>query len=209
MAWPKTLPITVALLTAIVATIFVAPVTEARADSVVTTGRVGVGGATIRSDVWISTEAERLSGRKLTVVCSASERAWAEKLPEVGLLGDPGEYYGFSLIRQGEMHLSPYVCEGLRLGTSASARRSNELQVAWSVNVLIHESVHLAGYSTDEKVAEDCARVALPSELHRLYRVAYYSAEMRRLTYASTWFRRTMPSDYQGGTCSAPTSTAP
>ena len=38
------------------------------------------------------------------------------------------------------MHLSPYVCEGLRLGASASTRRPNELQVAWSVDVLVHES---------------------------------------------------------------------
>jgi hypothetical protein len=156
----------------------------------------------MRPDVWISSEAERLSGRKLTVGCAAGARAWAQKVTEVGLSGAADEYYGFSLLRQGELYLSPYVCEGLRLGRSASTRRSHELQVAWSVNVLIHESVHLASGSVDESMVEACARIALPSELHRLYGVAYRSAEMRRLTSAATWFRGTMPSEYQGGTCS-------
>jgi len=187
---------------AFVAAILVAPATGARAESSIAPGGAGIGATTVRSAAWISTEAERLSGRRLTVVCAVNARAWAQELADVGLFGEAEEFYGFSLIRQGEMHLSPYVCEGLRLGTSASSRRANEFQVAWSVNVLIHESEHLAGSSTDEKSAEACARVALPSELHRVYRGGYRSAEMKRLTSAAAWFRGTMPSEYQGGTCS-------
>jgi hypothetical protein len=204
MARSQTRSLTIALVAAIVAAIFVAPVREARADTHVTADRVGAGGVTMQTHVWIDAEARRLSGRRLTVACAAGAQEWARRLTDVGLLGPAGEYYGFSLVQRGEMHLSPYVCEGLRLGASAPARRSHELQVAWSVNVLIHESVHLARFSTDEKVAEACARIALPGELHRLYGVEYHSAQMRRLTSAAAWFRRSMPPAYQGGTCSAP-----
>ena len=94
---------------------------------------------------WISAEADFLSGRKLSVVCAASIDEWAQALSGVGFPpGHAQEYYGFSLIREGVMYLSPYVCEGLRLGAGASTRRPNELQVAWSVDVLVHESGTLA-----------------------------------------------------------------
>ena len=203
MGWALFRTLTIPLLTTIVAALFVGPVTQGRADTAAP-ARVGVGSATLQSDVWISAWADRLSGREVTLVCAASADEWAQRLNGVGFPGTAGEYYGFSLIQRGEMHLSPFVCEGLRLGRSVPARRSHELQVAWSVNVLIHESVHLARFSTDEKVAEACARITLASELHRRYRVAYHSAQMRRLTSAAAWFRRTMPSAYQGGTCSTP-----
>jgi hypothetical protein len=196
--------LTIALVTAIVSAVVAVPVTGAQPDSVVTQSRTGVGGAAMQADTWISAEAERLSGRALIVGCAGGAEDWAARLSRVGLTGPAGEYYGFSLVQRGEMHLSPYVCEGLRLGTSASTRRSHELQVAWSVNVLIHESVHLARFSADERVAEACARIALPRQLHRLYQVEYHSAQMRRLTSAAAWLRRTMPPAYQGGTCSAP-----
>lgn len=192
---------TLALVAAIVAAVFVVPVAHAWAETAVIPGAAGIGGGAMQA---LAADADRLSGRGVTVVCAAGDRDWAQKLSEAGLSGAAGEYYGFSLIRRGEMHLSPYVCEGLRLGASASGRRSHELQVAWSVNVLIHESVHLARFSTDDKVAEACARLALPSELRRLYGVRFHSAQMRRLTSAAAWFRGTMPTAYQGGTCAAP-----
>ena len=204
MAWSQNRIITIVFISTLFSAIFIAPVTEARADTVATPGRVGVGSAAMKTDVWISAEADRLSGRKLNLVCAASAQEWAERLTEVGFRGAAGEYYGFSLVHRDEMHLSPYVCEGLRFGTSAPVRRSHEFQVAWSVNVLIHESVHLARRSADEKLAEACARTALPGALHRLYRVEYNSAQMRRMISASAWFRRTMPPAYRGGTCSAP-----
>ena len=141
----------------------------------------------------------------MTVTCAATAQEWVQRLTESSFpAAEADEYYGFSLIRQGEIVLSPYVCEGLRLGAVGSMRRSHELQIAWSVNVLVHETVHLARFTLDEKLTEACARIALPIALHRLYRVAYHSAEMRRLTSAATWFRRTQPAAYQGGTCSAP-----
>jgi len=162
-----------------------------------------VGGTSAQTPAWIPAEAEYLSGgRKLTVVCAATAQAWVTRLTEVAFpASEADEYYGFSLIRRGEIHLSPYVCEGLRLGTVASTRRSHELQVAWSVNVLLHESTHVARFTLDEKLAEACARIALPIELHRLYGVAYHGAEMRRLTTAAAWFRSTQAPEYQGGTC--------
>jgi len=204
MAWAKTRTVTCALLTALVALSF-ATAKEARADTLATPDGVGVGHIAVTTDAWISAEAERLSGRKLTVVCAGTAQAWVQRLTEVGLpAAAADEYYGLSLIQRGEMYLSPYVCEGLRLGIVASTRRSHELQVAWAVNVLIHESVHLGRFSSDERLTEACARIALPIELHRIYQVAFRSIEMRRLTSAATWFRRTQPPDYQGGTCSAP-----
>ena len=196
MARTRNLRFVVGLLTAIVA-IAVTPVTEARADTAATHS------TTKQSDAWISAAADRLSGRRVTVVCAASEPDWAQRLTAAGLPGAADEYYGFTFIHRNEMQLSPYVCDGLRLGMSESGRRANELQVAWSVNVLIHESVHLANFSMDERTTEACARAALPNELHGLYGVAYRSAEMRQLTFASTWLRRTMPAEYQGGSCSA------
>ncbi len=204
MAWAKTRTVTCALLTALVALSF-ATAKEARADTLVTPDGVGVGHIAVPTDAWISAEADRLSGRKLTVVCSVTAQEWVQRLNEVGLpAAAADEYYGLSLIHRGEMYLSPYVCEGLRLGIVASTRRSHELQVAWALNVLIHESVHLGRFSSDEKLTEACARIALPIELHRIYRVAYRSTEMGRLTSAATWFRRTQPPDYRGGTCPAP-----
>ncbi|MFN2469725.1 MAG: hypothetical protein ABR583_01820 [Gaiellaceae bacterium] len=192
----------------ILAAFFFAAVKEARANTVVGVGRAvarTVGGTRVQTRAWISAEAAYLSDRKVTVVCAATAQEWVQRLMEVGLPAmEADEYYGFSLIRRGEIHLSPYVCEGLRLGAVASTRRSHELQVAWSVNVLVHESVHMARFTLDEKLTEACARIGLPIELHRLYRVAYYSAQMRRLTSAATWFRRTQAPAYQGGTCSAP-----
>ena len=71
------------------------------------------------------------------------------------------------------------------------------------MNVLIHESEHLAAPSRGESTTEACARIVLPNELHRLYGVEYHSAEMRALTFGAATFRRTMPSEYQGGTCPA------
>jgi hypothetical protein len=159
---------------------------------------------TVESDAWIVAEAEYLSGRTLTVVCAAGGQEWERALTAVGFApGASEEYYGFSLINSGEMHLSPYVCEGLRLGKSGAVRRRNELQVAWSVNVLVHESVHMGRFSTDEALTEACARTGLPGELHRIFGVAYRSAELSRLTLAATWFRRTQGPAYQGGTCAA------
>jgi hypothetical protein len=156
-----------------------------------------------QTDAWIEAEAEYLSGRDLSVVCSPSASDWMQALAAAGFTAGAGqEYYGFSLVRQGEMYLSPYVCGGLRLGHRSSIRRQDELQVAWSVNVLIHESVHLGRFTTDEALAEACARRGLPGELHRLSNLAYRSAELSRLTQAATWFRRTQATAYQGGLCS-------
>jgi hypothetical protein len=153
-------------------------------------------------DAWIGAEANRLSGRSLTVTCAASGEEWARTLTAVGFpSAQADEYYGFSLIEQGEMHLSPYVCAGLRLGLPAATRRANELQVAWSVDVLVHESVHLGRFTSDEALAEACARAGLPVELHRLDHVAYGSAELRRLTAGAALFRKTMAAAYQGGVC--------
>ena len=196
MATPKTRTLWIALGTAIVAAMCLVPLAQAQARTVVTAKGAG--------EAWISAEAGRLSGRKLTVVCAATEREWSRTAADAGLPGPAGEYYGFSLIQDGAMHLSPYVCEGLRLGLVAATRRSNEMQVAWSVNVLIHESVHLGRFTADESVVEECARIGLPAELHRLYGVQYHAAEMRRLTSASDWLRRTMPAEYLAGTCSPP-----
>ncbi len=157
---------------------------------------------------WISDEAERLSGRKLVVVCSANETGWRQTLASVGLAPDKSDQiYGFSLIERGEMYLSPYVCGGLSLGRTPSRRRQSELRVSWSVNVLIHESIHIGRATTDEALTEACARDALPAALHRLYGVAWPSRELTRLSGAATWFRRTQGAAYQGGAC-AP-STAP
>jgi hypothetical protein len=186
----------VTFLAALLAVVFVTVISQAQATT---------GAAPVQTDAWISAEADYLSGRTLTVVCAATAQDWAGALADAGLPpADADEYYGFSRIRLGEMHLSPYVCEGLRLGQVAATRRANELQVAWSVDVLLHESVHMARFTVDEALTEACARVGLPVELHRLYGVAYYSAEMSRLTFGATWFRRTQEAAYRGGTCSAP-----
>ncbi|MGI8973434.1 MAG: hypothetical protein ACR2HI_04580 [Gaiella sp.] len=170
-----------------------------------------VAGTVVRSLVptgaWISAEAEYMSRRELTVVCARTPQDWAQALTKVGLPPAWDTYYGFSLIPQGEMHLSPYVCEGLRLGLLERTRRMNELQVAWAVNVLVHESVHMGRFTLDEALTEACARSGLPAALNRLFGVDYRSAEMSRLTFAATLFRRTQGVAYQGGACSAPAST--
>jgi len=170
---------------------------------VVGQARAGTFAATsVRTDAAIAVEGEYLSGRSLTVVCARTEQDWTQALTAVGLpSAQADKYYGFSLISQGVMHLSPYVCDGLRFGTVASMRASHPFQVAWSVDVLVHESVHMGRFSSDEALAEACARVSLPVELHRLYGLAYHSAEMSRLTLAAAWFRGTQPAAYHGGTC--------
>jgi hypothetical protein len=189
----------VAILVVLLAVLVASPLGQARAGGTPTTA---LGPTVVGTDAWVSAEAEYLSGRKLTVMCAATAQEWAQALVAVGYPADAAEqYYGFSLIGRGEMLLSPYVCEGLRLGSRVSTRRQNELQVAWSVNVLVHESVHMARSTTDEALTEACARTGLPGELHRLYNVAYRSAELSRLTLAATWFRRTQGPAYQRGSC--------
>ncbi len=158
--------------------------------------------AAVPRDTWIAAEATFLSGRPATVVCASNAAEWRRALVGVGFSPSPaGEYYGFSLIEGSAMYLSPYVCEGLRLGRVASWRRQHELQVSWSVDVLIHESVHLGRSTTDEALTEACARNGLPLELHRLYGLAYRSGELARLANGATWFRRTQLAAYQGGSC--------
>lgn len=167
-------------------------------------------GSDPRGPAWIAAEADYLSGRSLTTVCAASEHEWVQAVADSGLpaAGQSQYYYGFSFIQRGEMHLSPYVCEGLQLGTVASSRRANESHVAWSVNVLVHESVHMARFTVDDALVEACARSGLPLELHRLYGVAYRSAEMRRLTLAAVVIRRTQAPAYQGVTACPATAPA-
>ena len=156
-------------------------------------------------DAWIAVEADRLSGRTLVVSCADDARGWAQALRAVGLPpAGADEYDGFSLIQRGELHLSPYVCNGLRLGLAPSTRRSNELQVAWSVDVLVHESVHLGRFTADEALTEACARAGLPGELHHLSGIAYHSVELERLTRLAALVRRTMGPAYQGGACPPP-----
>jgi hypothetical protein len=163
-----------------------------------TTGRVSV-----RTAAGLSAEARALSGRAVTVVCAATSLEWKRTLTAVGLpAASADEYYGFSLIPEGEMYLSPYVCEGLRLGAVSPLRPADELQVGWSVDVLLHESTHLGRFTYDEALAEGCARVGLPGELHRLYQVAYHSPAMSRLTLATALFRSTQDPRYHGGVCS-------
>jgi hypothetical protein len=136
------------------------------------------------------------------VACSQTTTDWAAALAAAGLpAAQSDEIYGFSFIQPGAMYLSPYVCQGLQLGLHPRTRAANVLQVGWSVDVLLHESTHLGRFTSDEAWAEACARAGLPGELHRLYGVAYHSAEMSALTLAATWFRRTQSASYQGGTC--------
>lgn len=153
-------------------------------------------------DTWILAAADQLTGRSLTLSCAGSARSWAIDLARAGLPAAEGdEYYGFSVIDAGELHLSPYVCTGLRLGLVTSTRKANELEVAWAVDVLLHESVHLGRRTADESVAEACARVELPGALHRLFGIAFRSVELARLTSAAELFRATMGAPYQGGVC--------
>jgi hypothetical protein len=160
----------------------------------------GAGGSQLNA--WVTVEAEHLSGRTLTVVCSSDAASWTNTLTSAGFAASQAsEVYGFSLIAAGGMYLSPYVCAGLRLGANAQTRATNTLQVAWSVDVLLHESTHLGRFTSNEALAEACARTELPGELHRLYRLAYHAPELQALTLAATWFRRTQPAGYQGGTC--------
>lgn len=157
--------------------------------------------ASVATAAGITAEADYLSGRNLTVVCASTRPEWQQALTDNGLpAADADEYYGFSLITAGEMYLSPYVCDGLRLG-AAGVRPADELQVAWSVDVLIHESTHLGKFTYNEAVAEGCARAGLPAELHRLFQVAYHSPQLKRLTLAAAAFRSTMGAAYRGGSC--------
>jgi hypothetical protein len=157
--------------------------------------------ASVATLAGVTAEADYLSGRSLTVVCASTSLEWRQALTANGLAAaDADEYYGFSLIPQGVMYLSPYVCQGLRLGAS-SVTPADELQVAWSVDVLVHESTHLGKFTYNEGLAEACARAELPAELHRLFRVGYHSPQMKRLTLDAAAFRNTMGAAYLGGTC--------
>jgi len=179
------------------------------ATPVVEQARAGVppaSGRATATDGWIVAEADLLSGRLLTVSCVANAADWASAVESAGLAParHGTEYYGLSIIAAGAMYLSPYVCEGLRLGRKATTRDADALQVAWSVNVLIHESMHMGLHTFDEALAEACARVGLPIELHRLFGISYRSPELRRLTLAAALLRDTMDAEYKNGTCTAP-----
>jgi hypothetical protein len=158
--------------------------------------------ASVATAAGVTAEADYLSSRSLTVVCASTSLEWRQVLTANGLAAaDADEYYGFSLIPEGELYLSPYVCGGLSLGASGISP-ADELQVAWSVDVLVHESTHLGRFTYNEALAEACARAGLPAELHRLFQVAYHSPLMKRLTLDAAAFRNTMGAAYRGGTCS-------
>lgn len=95
------------------------------------TSRTGIGIATgTPAAGWIAAEANHLSGRNLTIVCATTDQEWAQTVGDAGLpAAEADQYYGFSLIPEGEMHLSPYVCDGLGLGSQRATRKANELQV--------------------------------------------------------------------------------
>lgn len=162
-------------------------------------------GVSAQVATWVAAEADYLSHRQLDVTCVPDAGTWDAAVAAAGLAPAGGsEYYGFSLIAAGELSLSPYTCEGLALGLVPATRRANELQVAWSVDVLVHESIHMARHTADEALTEACARVGLPLELNRLFAIPYRSPEMTRLTADAALIRATMPDEYQGGTCPTP-----
>ncbi len=192
-----------AVITLLLACVLVALGGSAR-DAAAASAPTAVGVAQLHA--WVTSEAQRLSGRQVTVTCASDPASWASTLAAAGLVASQGsEVYGFSLIAAGGMYLSPYVCDGLRLGANPVTRAANPLQVGWSVDVLLHESVHLGRFTSDEATVEACARAELPVELHRIYSLAYHASELSALTLAANSFRSTQSASYKGGTC-RPTS---
>lgn len=119
------------ILAALLAAVIVRPVGDAHAGPSPVFFTSAAAAFFLQQSVRMATEAEYLSGREVTVTCSTTAGEWAFALASADFRpAEADQYYGFSLIDQGVIHLSPYVCEGLRLGAIPSTRRQNELQVA-------------------------------------------------------------------------------
>lgn len=116
--------------------------------------------STSRVDPLFSRVVSRLSRREAQVHCWSqadwAKRAaeWAARWPQLGELG-PWRAYSFA--HSATVHLSPAICALLHafvpldLPVSRSAR---PYALAWAVQALAHESVHLRGIASEVKA--DC-----------------------------------------------------
>lgn len=155
------------------------------------------------TDALVEATTDHFSVRPAATACAATEDEWAQTLMNAGLQGhsDSNYYYGFSYPQRSDVYYAPRVCVGLRRGLNATYRRSNPGRVAWAVNVVVHEAMHVRLISHNEATTEACAAKYLPVALNRLYRIKYHTAEMRLLTGRALTMRRQMPAAYQGGRC--------
>jgi hypothetical protein len=116
--------------------------------------------STSRIDPLFSRVVSRLAGREAKVHCWSrahwAKRAaeWAERWPQ---LGELGPWRAYSLPHTAEVHLSPAICALLRSFVSLpvpASRTRWPYALAWSVQALSHESVHVKGIVSEVKA--DC-----------------------------------------------------
>ena len=155
------------------------------------------------TDALVESTTDFFAIRPATTECASTEAEWTQTVMDAGFTNhsDTNYIFGFSFPVRGDIYLAPRVCVGLRRGTAATYRRSNPGRVAWGVNVVLHEAMHVRLTTRDEAVTEACAAKYLPVALNRLYKIKYRTAEMRLLTSKALTMRRQMPAAYQGGRC--------
>jgi hypothetical protein len=113
-----------------------------------------------RVDPLFSRVVSTLAGRKATVYCWSRED-WAKKADEWTRrwpqLGELGAWRAYSFVHLGSVDVSPAICATLHqfVQLDRPAWRSRwPYALAWSVQVLAHESVHLRGIRSEVKA--DC-----------------------------------------------------
>lgn len=159
--------------------------------------------STSYTDALVERTTDHFSVRDSATTCAATESEWEKSLVDAGFPpNDQGVYhFAFSYPLAGTVYYSPYVCVGIRKGLVANYRRLNPLRVAWAVDVLVHEAMHVRLSSANEQQAEACAAKYLAYALNRLYKIKYRTPEMRLLTLLALAKRRTLQPHYLNGRC--------
>jgi hypothetical protein len=126
---------------------------EGERDLALLSRSIGAIGGVGTADVWLARIATRLSGHDATLRCFASERNWQSVQATIGRTeGRVLSLAGFAVIAERHIDLSPGVCRTLH-----SIRSAGLVAAVHAIEVLTHESEHLAGVDGIENEAKtDC-----------------------------------------------------
>jgi hypothetical protein len=159
--------------------------------------------AATREDPWLGRAASALAGRDAAVTCwsHAGWRAEDERRAREFHVDSLGPWAAFTELEPPAIQLSPEICIELdRLAQLGSAVRRDRSRaaIAWSMEVLAHESVHASG-DRDEAVATCWGMQRMPREAQLLGLSAADGRYLARLFWR-VWYRRLRPA-YRSAEC--------
>ncbi|MCR4340517.1 MAG: hypothetical protein NUW01_11620, partial [Gemmatimonadaceae bacterium] len=145
-----------------------------------------------RESVRLTPIAAEIAGKPVLVRCAQTFDAWAAQVAATGG-GNPYQIGGYTLVADGETHLSPWTCQHIE-GWLRGKNVPSLARFASSVLLLVHETVHLRG-ELDESVADCTALRELPGVLTRRFGIK--RAVTRRAIMAAAWVRHRAQAEYR------------